>query len=226
MTPSKTRSAVNRRARQNKAPKSQMKKSDVSREWSLISMPRPVAGLRLNDNLVYSFVQIQTLPSVVTSSTSVPTFISIGSSLNALPQAASFQALFDQYRIKEVELWFEPATSTVTGSTSTTSTGQTYSVIDYDDGNNLTSVSAALQYQNCLVSDVSHGHYRRFRPHVAIAAYSGSTFTAYANQSSQWIDVVSSGTPHYGFKAVIDVTSAAVMFNATSRIHIEFRNLI
>jgi len=100
-----------------------------------------------------------------------------------------------------------------------------YSVIDYDDANALTTVAGALAYTNVIVTPMTNGHYRKWRPHIAVGAYSGA-FTSFKNEVSNWIDVASPGVQHYGLKVVADVTSINTLsIKMFSRVWVQFRNV-
>jgi hypothetical protein len=172
------------------------------------------------DNKIYSTVQSY-VPSTLVSSTSGPTYFAYYFQVSNLDQISSFTSLFDQYRIKMVEVMTIPL---VTNSIAATSVpGILNSVVDYDDANTL-SGNQALDYQNCMTSSGFDGHYRRFVPHAALAAYSG-TFASYANVASPWIDAASTSVQHYGVKFVWSTTDAVYTQDVYFHLHLEWRNL-
>jgi len=66
---------------------------------------------------------------------------------------------------------------------------------------------------------------RKWRPHIATAAYSG-VFTSFKNEPSTWIDVASPGVQHYGLKVAADVTSTnSVAIKMFVRVWVQFRNV-
>jgi len=143
---------------------------------------------------------------------------------NSVSQFSSWAAVFDQYLIREVEVWittaFSPAATAVNYGNE-----NLYLVVDYDDANALTTVAGALAYENVIAAPVTNGHYRKWRPHIAVAAYSG-TFTSFKNEVSDWIDVASPNVQHYGLKVVADVTSTnALQVKMFTRVWIQFRNV-
>jgi hypothetical protein len=139
--------------------------------------------------------------------------------INSVDQITALAAVFDQYRIDEIELWWIPRV--IAGLSNP---GQVLSTIDYDDAAALTTVAQASDYDNCLTTSAYTGHYRRFKPHIALGAYSG-TFTSYQNAGPSWIDFNSTTVQHYGVKFAVTVQSAASVFDVNIRYHISMRNV-
>jgi hypothetical protein len=120
---------------------------------------------------------------------------------------SALQALFDQYRIVGVEVLIVPQSNFVAAAATATA-GMMHSVVDYDDATPLANEQNALDYQNCLTSSASDGHFRKFVPHAAVAAYSGA-FTSFTNVESPWIDAAYPSVQHYGLKVVNTTASVA-----------------
>jgi len=182
------------------------------------SNPAPAPMLRSGDNLPYRISQFLVASTLFSTSTSINTFGSANFILNNLDNIASFQNLFDQYRISEIEVWLEPNGEFVNSG------GFLYTLVDYDDSTVLTSLTSTADFPNVLVSNSTDGHYHRFTPHVAVAAYSG-TFTSFTNVAAPWIDTSSPSVQHYGIKAACSVTASSIGIVIRSRYHIEFRNV-
>ncbi len=143
--------------------------------------------------------------------------------LNFLSNAAAFTSLFDQYKILAMRYTFIPRTNVVSG---TAYNPPMYSCIDYDDAVPITSRSEMTQRSNVAVTQVYESLQRTFKPHVAVAAYSG-TFTSYKNEPADWIDVLSPGVQHYGIKMFIDpCLSPAPVWDIEIEYWIEFRNVL
>jgi hypothetical protein len=175
------------------------------------------------DKESYKCYQTYDLLGIFQSTTSVPGVYSLAPALNAIygTQLTAFQGVFDQYKIEEVEVWWEPQLqSTPLDETG----GKLYSVIDYDDAANLTNVSQALSYSNCVVTPVTQGHYRRWKPRCAAAMYGGA-FTQFGNVAAPWIDIASTGVQHYGCKLYTDLTSVTVVYDVRVRVRLAFRNI-
>jgi hypothetical protein len=159
--------------------------------------------------------------SAFSSSSSLNQFLSYTFSFGAIDQSASLANVFDQYRITEVEFWLMPR---ILGVLTTSYGGILSTVIDLDDSTVLTQPNQAGDYSSCVTTESSQGHYRRFVPHAAIAAYSGA-FSSFANQPSPWCDTSSPSVVHYGIKATLTVHSTQVIYDINTRLHLEFRSV-
>jgi hypothetical protein len=200
-----------------KAGKAQMNKVLWTLEGGLPSMDRPFS----NGNQVFNFHQQFEIAGVHTTSVAVETFSAQSWTLSQCNNSATFQALFDQYRIPLIEFWLTPQSKLESAAGQTV--GLMTSVIDYDDGTALTSVASAGDYDSAVTGPGGMGHYRKFVPHVAIAAYSGA-FTSFANEEAPWIDIASNTVVHYGVKFASTVTSVAYSYGGVVRMHVQCRN--
>lgn len=185
------------------------------------SNPPPNLMNRVPSNVPYKFTQQIPEASLLVTSTTLQTFASKYFTIADLDQYTSLSAVFDQYIIMEVEVWIEPQ---LTGGAFAVNAGNLYSVIDYDDANNLTSTASACDYTNVISSNGQDSHYRRFSPHIAVGAYSG-TFTSFKNERAGWIDFASTGVQHYGLKVACTPTTASFTYQIRSRYHIMCRNV-
>jgi hypothetical protein len=143
-----------------------------------------------------------------------------------ISQFSSFANVFDQYMITSVETWMVPKNPS-TPSGAAVDKGRCYSVVDYDDVSPLGNAAAAMSYENCIVCPTQMGIYRKFQPHIAVAAY-GGTFTSYQNLTPRWIDCASTGVLHYGVKYITDQADAAVdetVYDLYVRLQYSFRNV-
>lgn len=187
--------------------------------WNILSQPKPAPLVRANVDRVYEVIQTQDAGLLVTTSTTVPVFASFGFSASSFDQLTSFQNLFDQYKIVDIEFWLQPENSTAPAI------GEFATVLDYDDTANLSTYAQATDYPSCVESSILVGQYRHFRPHIAVAAYSGA-FTSFANQIAPWIDMASPSVVHYGVKLAAQATpTAAVKIHGVIRFRVLFRNL-
>jgi len=177
------------------------------------------------DNVPHKFVQTSVSGVVLTSSNAAAVFGVKFFTTADITQFSSFAAVFDQYRFDEVEVWLSPSYNNATVSAQQLGTSaQIYSVVDYDDANTITQ-NGALQYSNVMASSINDGHYRRFKPHTAVAVYSG-TFTGFKNVPAGWTDCASTTVQHYGMKFLMDAVPTAVQtaLSLMTRVHISFRN--
>lgn len=175
---------------------------------------RPVG----RSSAVFRVSQEVLVSAAFTSSSALATFGAFNFVVSALDQISPLTALFDQYRIAMIELWVTPQGSAVSV------TGNIASVIDYDDSNALTTYAQALDYVNVVSTEAGVAHYRRFVPHVAVAAYSG-TFASFANETAPWIDAASTGVQHYGLKLAATIAGSIVPYDLHYRLHTEWRNV-
>jgi hypothetical protein len=167
-----------------------------------------------------TIVQSQ-LGGPISSSSTVATFVAFVFTAGGLDQISQLTALFDQYRIDLVELWLMPRVSIGAGATNT---GLLTTVLDYDDTVALSTVAQALDYTNAVVGSGMDGHYRCFKPHAAIAAYSGA-FTSYVNVVSPWIDAASTAVSHYGVKTAWSVCDQAYTMDVVYRLTTTWRSV-
>jgi len=178
--------------------------------------PQAVVSMRTPQITVQMTVQ----GSAFTTSTTVPTYWSNYFAISGYSDSAAYLALFDQYRIDEVEIWIEPNNS---ASVSDNGIGSISSAVDVDDANTPTSVGSVQAHQNCLVTSGYTGHYHKFKPHMAVAVYSG-TFTSFSNAPADWIDSASPGVQHYGIKMAAITTTAVIGYSYTARIKVSWRS--
>lgn len=189
-------------------------------DWSMVSGRVAHMNDPREDGRVFNFVESTTQESAFSSSTSIPVGVGAYITLGGLPNATTYAALFDQYRITQVEIWAMP-----TGSVAPEESALFKSVVDYDNTTTTATTSFFDSYSNTHTTTLLNGHYRRFSPHIAMAAYGGA-FTSYANKSMQWIDCASTAVQHYGVKYYIDTTTAVVPVDLIWRVWIQFKNKI
>jgi hypothetical protein len=188
-----------------------------SLEW-----PIPASQLTKPAKNVFTVRQNLSVPSFFSTSVSTPTFTTATIFLNQVDQYASLVAVFDQYRITDVEIWLIPQISAGVS----TRQGELYTVLDFDDSTALTTIAQAQDYESCVMTPQSYGHYRHFKPHVAMALYAPSAFTSFGNKTDQWIDTASSGVAHYGVKVAASISLAATQgYDLNIRMKIQFKNV-
>lgn len=146
--------------------------------------------------------------------------------LNDVPQVTSFQALFDQYRIAEIQVTFRPMyTGTSIAVTVSNIIPQIYTAVDFDSATT-TSIAAIREYSTCKTHELEDFAIR-FKPGIAMAAYSGA-FTSFANMTNQWLDLASPAIQHYGLLYGIEAgnsgQTALQVWNVEFQYKLEFRN--
>jgi hypothetical protein len=227
INPSKNMSSRSRKSNKtnNKQPASSLNAKPNTIQWNVLAQPEP--GFRntiRKDNKVYRFQQVSEQGVVLTSDAALQKFFSKSFTSADILQFSSFAAVFDQYKIEAVEVWltpYGPALATVYNTN-----GHIASVVDYDDANNPTSIANMQEITNCVTDRFNVGHYKKFRPHMALAAYGGA-FTQFVNKPAQWIDCASTAAQHFGLKVGIEPTNsnADLKVDLITRITVCFRNV-
>jgi hypothetical protein len=161
----------------------------------------------------------------ITSSTTVPTYQNMVFQLSNVSNVTALVGLFDQYRVKMIEVTLLPQNNNAT-NTATLGNGLFHSVIDYDNQTNLTSIAGANEYENCVVSEGMIAHRRTFVPRLAIAAYGSGAFTSFANEQDTWLDCANQSIPHYGVKAAWTATGYQQSYDMYVRAWLQFRCVI
>jgi hypothetical protein len=216
---------VNRRASQKKAPKSSLDLRPTTVNWNVNAERCPNFNNTISkDNKVYTVRQTSNQGTVISSNGAVTALYARAFTSADILQFSSFATIFDQYKIEMLELWLTPyGVGTVPGYTGG---GKFVTVVDYDDANAPTSLQSLQEYQNAVTTRFTDGHYIKFRPHIAEAAYGGA-FTQFLNRPSDWIDCGSTGVQHYGLKLAMDITPATgdVKMDLSTRLTVSFRNV-
>jgi hypothetical protein len=190
----------------------------VSRMFdSLGSRPYPTNGIGLEQSIQLELTYLT--QSVVSSSATsgIPMYAAMAFSIGQTSGAAALLATFDQYRIDQIETWFEDP-----NPNSAVSYPDIISAVDLDDNNTPTSVGQVQDHAGSLMSAGPGGHYHRWRPHIALAAYSGA-FTSYSNVPSMWIDSASPNVQHFGLKVATVSNSGQVAYNVVTRMVVSLR---
>jgi len=117
-------------------------------------------------------------------------------SLGQTGVATPLSTLFDQYAIFAVYVRVA-----VTGLLPVGSSFNYYTAIDYDNTNNLSSVTALQAYGTVASSGFNEVQERYLEPCNAPALYSGSAFSHFG-QARAWIDSSNTATPHYGLRII------------------------
>lgn len=209
-----------------------------------VSHPTPKSSLttspmkRTPDGTVYSYItDIPRSPSLgnrpftmtqnvlvlnwFSTSVTLPTFTFIDFVASQIDQFNDLAAVFDQYRVNEVEVFITNQASNL----NIQNTGRLITVLDYDDSNNLTTLGQAEDYTTAVTSSCQSSQYRRLVPRMALAAYSGTLFNSFANIAPQWIDSASTAVKHYGVKLAASVTSSVMVFDLQIKYNISFRQV-
>jgi hypothetical protein len=129
------------------------------------------------------------------------------------PNASSYNAIFDFYRLMKVRItgWFQNDTS----STSSSSTGMPlfYTAVDYDASGAPTTALGVLEYANAKVSQAAAmgkpAFVHTFQPRAINTLNSTVLATQYASLAppGTWIDTATPAANHYGMYIAWDPQS-------------------
>jgi hypothetical protein len=170
------------------------------------SIPPPAPRLNKGDRQEFLAVLSQDTFVAVTSGGSLAA-AGILFNLGNFDRYTEYTSLFDDYKIEEIEVRL----TLVTASGSVAAEGfQFASCIDRDDAAAPTSFPQVVAHQNSFETTGVKGHYYRFVPYMATAAYSGA-FTSYTSIPPVWLDCASPSVSHYGIKLIIQASSSPVV---------------
>lgn len=157
------------------------------------------------------------------------------------PNYTEFTALFDQFRIKTVDVMAIHGWSGFDAGTGTVSTWPAYQYpsicycADYDDVLD-TGATSIQQYSSCKYIDFTAAKPVKllsFTPRTSVETYRTAVTTAYTQGSPKaWIDIAYPNTPQYGLKLGLENStlgggpaSATVgSMNLIFKYHLEFKN--
>jgi hypothetical protein len=157
-----------------------------------------------------------------TTSLTVNTYASASFSLGGFGATTGFTnalACFDQYKIDLIETWLVSRDPTAVNNSNP---GLLATCVDLDDATVPTSFNVIQSYGSSLTTSGAAGHYHRWVPHIAVAAYGGA-FTSYSNMGPQWIDSGSPAVQHYGLKLAALPTGSAIATDLIVRATVTFR---
>jgi len=163
----------------------------------------------------------------VSASTSATGTVVYSFKLSDLPDSADIAAMYDQYRITEVEVHWYP---TQPGGNPTSVGGAALMLACVDHNDNLASTQAAiLSREDTRVFPMWERWTWRFRPQASVAYFQSATATGYGPApESAWIDTASPSVPYYGFKAVIPIVASASLMSGCFmlRYHVELKYVL
>jgi hypothetical protein len=138
--------------------------------------------------------------------------------LSTFSGAANLLAVFDQYRIDQIECWLEcPSVN------QQVIFPEVYSCVDLDDANVAVNAGQIQDHLGSLVACGPAGHYHKWRPHIAVATFSGA-FTSYGNEPAGWVDSASPSVQHFGLKTgMISNGASVVSYSLVARAVVSFR---
>lgn len=140
--------------------------------------------------------------------TTADQFANYYGSLSQVPNISDFTGLYDQYKILAMKVTLIPRGNQSDIGTASASVAQSvgvFSVIDYDDNTNLTSISQACQYQNMKMTRSHQVHTRYFKPRIMTSVLSNVS-TANSVNTRGWIDINDTQVNHYGIKYALQIS--------------------
>lgn len=161
----------------------------------------------------YVNAQISCVAATTTHST-------IGFTLGNLSQVASYQALFDEYRIVKAILKIRPAQNSCAPGAPCHSI---WTVKDFDDATAFTTDAEYLANDTLKVTMGWEDHIRSLAPQVQVVDSAGNKVYA---PSAGWLPTANKDAVHYGIKYQTRSWSAATPitnFFIMQEIHFEFR---
>jgi len=195
----------------------------ATKVWNIAAQPYPSStNVMRGDNVIHNVRQTADLGPFITSSAGAEVDGSQSFQIALVPGITSWLAVFDQYRIIMIEVW---ATLSCSSGQALIDGFRWYSVVDYDDSNNIT-ISQAQQYSNVTDCGRNEAVYRRFRPHMSMAVGAVGGTVNSGNIASTWVDSARTDVNHFGVKYAVAATSTTVILAQRVRFHLQFRNNI
>jgi len=181
----------------------------------------PYMNKHLSSDTIFTVQSQVTYSAYQTSSASVPNGAAKKFILNDIQNSGSFTSVFDEYRIRDIEVWLVPRESFSIAAGS--NAGLLTSAVDIDDVSagliSLTDASGAITTPGVC------GHYHKWSPRVANSVYSAGAFGAFGAEESPWLDCASPSIEHYGLKSYITVCSQVYIFDLIARYTVDYRRV-
>lgn len=131
--------------------------------------------------------------------------------LSILAHVTDFTALYDQYKICGVKVYFIPYTNqtAVLSTTGTVAniTPRIITAIDYDDNTTPLDFNELRERQSAKVISANRYFTRWIRPKFLSSAYVSGVSTGYVPKTG-YVDTVYTSMPHYGMKYVLEATGS------------------
>lgn len=175
----------------------------------------------LADRSVIRIVATVEAATLFSSSITVPAFFGYYWQVNYADNFTNLAGVFDEYHIAEIEAVVLPQVTEVTQAA--LDVGTYVTAVDVDDAATPTTVAQVSSYPSSMFGTATTARYHRWKPHYAVATYSGS-FTSYSSASG-WVDCSSPNVQWYGLKGATPVVNTAQAFRIMSRMTILFRAL-
>lgn len=190
---------------------------------------KPVRKINLRRNFIFRNTKIYRSKQIVHRSTvnttggtidHIDTFIGASSNtafvfnLNDLYQVVAWSSLFHLYRIRKVSFRLVPTANFSNVASAVDDPGYALTVIDYDDGNALTTESDYLNYNNCKRHKYMSEVVRTFTPKFRMASYAaGSVADAVIARPNKadWLNMADPNISHYSIKLYLSPSVVTVL---------------
>lgn len=172
--------------------------------------------------------------ALIRQNTATDVFASWAFALADIPNISSIGALFDQYRIEEIQFRLRsrnPGVFVANQASPNYSTVSPLLVIDRDDNTAPTTLLELQQYDNCQQFSAQDSIDVIFKPSITPSVFSGGAFSGYAVDESgkYWLDVANTSIPHYGIKvgmpALVASTTQRFDWDVEAIYKVSFKNV-
>lgn len=138
--------------------------------------------------------------------------------LDQLPDYTDFTRLFDLYKIKRIELEWQPEYTELTDAALVSNAVNVYfnSVIDLTDGSAPSSVDELLQSQQLKQSGITKVHKRSWEPVIQMSDIV---------PCKCWLPTSQPSIRHYAIKVAIPPTGVAMTFRSRARFYVSCANI-
>jgi len=173
-------------------------------------------------------------PAQLIVNNSTGTNFAIAFTLADLAQAASYTALFDQYRIERVLLRLKARNNAVAlenTASPNASVPSGFIVIDRDDSTAPTGIPAVQEYDTAEYFSGEQDVTIDLVPSITPSVFSSGAFSAYSIQDARkvWIDVANTIVPYYGVKGAASgltlATTSSWVWDITAEYIVSFKNI-
>ena len=202
--------------------KSQKSKKEVHCSFNPLGSYPAFTGLKAA-GAIHKVIGQGTVPAALVANSVSPQYYSRYFVGGDLDNFSSLSAVFDQYRITKIDVWFVPSVTNNTDGTQTVS--DLYTAVDIDDASTPTALNQLFQYESVIATKALTGHHHSWSPQLSVGAYGSTGFIQSVNERNKWIDCGSSTAQHYGIKAALSVGTLPVKYDLIFRIHAEFQSL-
>lgn len=146
--------------------------------------------------------------------------------LTSLPNYTEFTALYDQYKITGLKVKFVPRGNS-SDITTQNNISSLFTVIDLDDGNPLTTVDQAMQYQSMKMCRSTQTQVRYLKPRFNVGAINQVAGGLIGKKNTNgWLDCTSDSVVHYGIKTALTAgATQSVIYDLMVTVYLAFKNV-